>query len=327
MRPDHHVDAPVGQVASGRSLRCCAGERKRLSSSTPHRVRRVPVGERLRVLAGEQRRRREHRRLRPVLHGLEHGTDGDLRLAEPDVAADEPVHRAWLLHVGLDVGDGRELVVGLHEREGRLQLGLPRRVRTEGAALRRPRRRRYSCTRSAATSAAAAFAQARVRCQSAPPIFDSVGDLRPLEYGVIGLDLVDREVEPVRIRGTAGSGVVPNRPAHRARRHLPRSAPPRADGARRSCPPRDRRRTRPRPAPSAWPAGAACADPSRPSRTTPPPWSRGEHEPGADRRHHHGRAHRRRCRRHDRACTPCSASTSESRDRTRRRWRRTGPRR
>ena len=42
------------------------------------------------------------------------------------------------------------------------------------------RRRRYSSTSSAATSLAAARALARVRCQSAPPIFESVGDSPPL---------------------------------------------------------------------------------------------------------------------------------------------------
>ena len=42
------------------------------------------------------------------------------------------------------------------------------------------RRRRYSSTSSAATSPAAARARARVRCQSAPPIFESVGDSPPL---------------------------------------------------------------------------------------------------------------------------------------------------
>ena len=42
------------------------------------------------------------------------------------------------------------------------------------------RRRRYSSTSSAATSLAAARALARVRCQSAPPILESVGDSPPL---------------------------------------------------------------------------------------------------------------------------------------------------
>ena len=42
------------------------------------------------------------------------------------------------------------------------------------------RRRRYRSTSSSATSPAAARARARVRCQSAPPIFESVGDSPPL---------------------------------------------------------------------------------------------------------------------------------------------------
>ena len=45
-------------------------------------------------------------------------------------------------------------------------------------------RARYSATSSAAISPAAAFARAVVRCQSAPPIFESVG-VSPPEYAVI----------------------------------------------------------------------------------------------------------------------------------------------
>ena len=57
------------------------------------RVAGEAVGERVAVLAGEQRRRRQHGHLLAVLDGLERGTDGDLGLAEADVAAHEAVHR------------------------------------------------------------------------------------------------------------------------------------------------------------------------------------------------------------------------------------------
>ena len=46
------------------------------------------------VLAGEQRGRRDQRHLLAVHGGDEGGAERHLRLAEADVAADEPVHRA-----------------------------------------------------------------------------------------------------------------------------------------------------------------------------------------------------------------------------------------
>ena len=99
------------------------------------RVAGEAVGERVAVLAGEQRRRGQHGDLLAVLDRLERGADGDLGLAEPDVAAQQAVHRVRPLHVGLDVGDGDALVGRLDVREGLLHLGLPRRVLAEGVAL------------------------------------------------------------------------------------------------------------------------------------------------------------------------------------------------
>ena len=95
------------------------------------RERRVPVGEGREVLLGEQRRRHQDRDLHAVLHGLERRAHRDLGLAVADVAADHPVHRVRLLHVGLDLVDGPELVGGLDVGEGVLELALPRGVRPE----------------------------------------------------------------------------------------------------------------------------------------------------------------------------------------------------
>ena len=94
----------------------------------------VPLGERLEVLLHEQRRRHQHGDLLAVLHRLERGPHRDLGLAVADVAADQPVHRDRLLHVGLDLVDRGELVGRLDVREGVLELALPRRVRAEGVA-------------------------------------------------------------------------------------------------------------------------------------------------------------------------------------------------
>ena len=96
-----------------------------------------PLGERLQVLVGQQRRRHQDRGLFTVLDGLERRPHRDLGLAVTDVAADHPVHRDGLLHVVLDLGDGGELVDGLGEPERILHLGLPRGVGAERVAGRR----------------------------------------------------------------------------------------------------------------------------------------------------------------------------------------------
>ena len=87
------------------------------------------------VLGGEDRRRDEDRDLLAVLGRLERGAQRDLGLAVADVADDQPVHRPDQLHVGLDLGDGAQLVDRLLVRERRLHLGLPGRVGGEGVAL------------------------------------------------------------------------------------------------------------------------------------------------------------------------------------------------
>ncbi len=69
------------------------------------------------MLLREHRRRDEHQHLLAVDGDGERRADGDLRLAEADVAADEPVHRMRrleILHHGFDRGS---LVVGLAVRE------------------------------------------------------------------------------------------------------------------------------------------------------------------------------------------------------------------
>src|SRR3546814_12987876 len=64
------------------------------------------------MLAREQRGRTYKRDLHPRHRGDEGGAERDLGLAEPDVAADEPVHRAARRHVGEHVADRAVLIVG-----------------------------------------------------------------------------------------------------------------------------------------------------------------------------------------------------------------------
>ena len=87
-----------------------------------------PPLERAEVLVGEDRRRRQHRDLLSVEDGLEGRAHADLRLAVPDVAAQQPVHGFFRLHVALDVGDRLRLVGRLDVLEGVLELLLPGRV-------------------------------------------------------------------------------------------------------------------------------------------------------------------------------------------------------
>ena len=86
------------------------------------------------MLKGEHRRRRKERDLLAVHHGLERRAHGDLGLAVPDVAAQQPVHRRGRFHVALDVGDRRLLVGRQVVLEGVLELLLPVRVRAERVA-------------------------------------------------------------------------------------------------------------------------------------------------------------------------------------------------
>ena len=55
------------------------------------------------MLVGQQCGGHQDGDLLAVLYGLERGADSDLGLAVADVAADHPVHRDGLLHIGLDL--------------------------------------------------------------------------------------------------------------------------------------------------------------------------------------------------------------------------------
>ena len=93
------------------------------------------LGERAEVLLGEDRRRHQQHHLLVVLDGLEGGAQRDLGLAVTDVAADQAIHRARRLHVGLDELDRVALVGRLGERERVLELALPVGVHRVGVAL------------------------------------------------------------------------------------------------------------------------------------------------------------------------------------------------
>ena len=96
-----------------------------------------PLAEGPEVLLGEDRRRHEHHHLLALRGGLVGGAQGDLGLAVADVAADQTVHRALGLHVGLDRLDRLDLVGGLAVRERALEHELPLAVGRERVAAAR----------------------------------------------------------------------------------------------------------------------------------------------------------------------------------------------
>ena len=84
------------------------------------------------MLLGEHRRRDEHQRLLAVQGDRKGGAHGDLRLAEADVAADEPVHRARRFEVLLHGLDRALLILGLPVRELGFEALQPVRAEVEG---------------------------------------------------------------------------------------------------------------------------------------------------------------------------------------------------
>ena len=84
------------------------------------------------VLLGQNGRGAEHHDLAAGVHALKRRAQSDLGLAETHVAAQQAIHGLGRLHVGLDVGDGLQLVACLVVREALLHLDLLGRVGRAG---------------------------------------------------------------------------------------------------------------------------------------------------------------------------------------------------
>ena len=82
-----------------------------------HREAAEALGEGVEVLAGEQRGRHHDGDLLAGKHGDEAGAERDFRLAEADIAADQPVHRPAAGQIVEHGADARLLVLGLLVRE------------------------------------------------------------------------------------------------------------------------------------------------------------------------------------------------------------------
>ena len=126
MRADNNVDEPLAYLSDDCGLFL-------LRTKTRHHVQPDAIAckavlERAKVLRRENRCRHENSHLLPVEHRLEGRPDGNLRLPETDVAADQPVHRMRRLHVSFHFDCRLGLVARVFIDEGRLQLLLPRSI-------------------------------------------------------------------------------------------------------------------------------------------------------------------------------------------------------
>ena len=79
--------------------------------------------------------RHQHCHLLASHDRLEGCPDGNLRLAEAHITAEQPVHRLLSLHIPLNIIDGRKLVGGFLKGKCVLKLILPHGIRPEGKSL------------------------------------------------------------------------------------------------------------------------------------------------------------------------------------------------
>ena len=112
---DHDIDGAVCHAGQRHGLFRPAAKARQLGEF--YRPIREAIGESLEVLSRQQRGRREHRHLHAVGHRDERGAQGDLGLAEADIAANQAVHGFALAQVLDHRIDGGELIRGFVEAE------------------------------------------------------------------------------------------------------------------------------------------------------------------------------------------------------------------
>ena len=132
MRADEHIDPALGKCLE-RSLllrrRAEAAEHLDLQAK-----RGKALKERLVVLLGQNGRGAEHHDLTAGIHALKRRAQGNLGLAKAHIAAQQAVHGLGSLHVGLNVGDGLQLVARLVVGKALLHLDLLGRIGRAGDA-------------------------------------------------------------------------------------------------------------------------------------------------------------------------------------------------
>ena len=126
---DEYIHAAVLQPAEYLSLLrrgLMPGQQRYIDRESLH-----AVAEGLEVLPCEYCRGDEYRALLPCLGALERRAQSHLRLAEPDVAAEQSLHRDGLHHIGFYLVNAAQLGVGFDIVEVRLEILLERIVRWE----------------------------------------------------------------------------------------------------------------------------------------------------------------------------------------------------
>ncbi len=130
MRADEHVDRALGKRLKRALLL------RRGAEAAEHfdleAKRGKALKERLIVLLGQNGRGAEHHDLAAGVHALKRRAQGNLGLAKAHVAAQQAVHGLGRFHVGLDVGNGLQLVARLVVGETLLHLDLLGRVGRAG---------------------------------------------------------------------------------------------------------------------------------------------------------------------------------------------------
>ncbi len=120
VRPDQNIDLALGEIGE-HLFRLLGASEARHHLDTERKVA-IALAEGVPMLLGEHRRRNEHQRLLAVERDGEGCAERNLGLSEPDVAADQPVHRPRRLEVLLDGLDRDPLVVRLLVGEARFEL-------------------------------------------------------------------------------------------------------------------------------------------------------------------------------------------------------------
>ena len=123
MRTDHDIDFPAPQFVKHLLLlarRPKARQQIHLDWKALH-----TACDRLVMLPCQDCRRHQQRALLGVAHAFEGGAQGDFRLAEAHVAAEQPVHGRLPLHIVFDLIDAAELILRLVEFEMGFKVALP----------------------------------------------------------------------------------------------------------------------------------------------------------------------------------------------------------
>ena len=132
VRTDEHVNRALGKRLERAPLLCRRAEAAENLNLQAKRGKALK--ERLVVLLGQNGRGTEHHDLAAGIHALKRRAQGDLGLAKAHVAAKQTVHGLGRLHVGLNVGDGLQLVARLVVGKALLHLDLLGRIGRAGDA-------------------------------------------------------------------------------------------------------------------------------------------------------------------------------------------------